>query len=76
MVVVAAALEQARPAPHVLQAHPRREPVEDRRRQRVERLVPREEVAHLGELGGQGHAAIVAACRGPREGAPGPERAH
>ena len=68
-------MQRGAPA-EVLDAHPRGEGVEHGIRQHVERLVVREEVARLGQLDVEGHAAIVAAVGMPAEsprggGAPG-----
>ena len=61
VVVVAAAVDERGAPAEVLDAHPRGEGVEHGVREHVERLVVREEVARLGQLDVEGHAAIVAA---------------
>ena len=71
VVVVAAALDQPGAPAEVLDAHPRRQGVEDRVGEHVERLVVREEVPGLGQLDVEGHGPIVAAPAGRPPGARG-----
>ena len=72
VVVVVAPGDERGAASEVLDGHPRREPVEHRRRKGVERLVLREELPDLGELDVEGHGPIVAVRRRRRARGVGP----